>query len=185
MNKYIFYTSIFLLFAFNQLSAQKWKKIDQSTLGFKYKLPADWPVDGFGGGDFEQNGSSVCDCAGTINIGNQGSDTAEIFMVVYPTLIKDSVDALKRKMMWGMEFDPEGTKKTVTTSKCVFQETISKWKEGLGGNYPDSEVWQFKTSFNNNQFYVIYFWARPSIMKANAATLMKIVESFTPVKVKK
>jgi hypothetical protein len=37
--------------------AQGWRKIDQSFLGMKYKLPKSWTIDGFGYSDWEEYGS--------------------------------------------------------------------------------------------------------------------------------
>lgn len=162
------------------LFGQKWRKVNQKYYGMTYELPSSWEVDGFGSDDdWEQNGSSVCDCAGSINIGNR-FEADEIYMVVYPTKIKDSLNASKRLKVWEMVFDTSGAKSEVKTKNLSFQKISSKWTKATADEYVDNEVWKLTTEFKN-QYYVLYFWAKPSVMKKNASLINKILESFKPV----
>jgi hypothetical protein len=164
------------------ITAQKWETIKQDYFGMKYKLPDSWEIDGFGGNDWEETGSSVCDCAGTINIGNRFSEK-EIYMVVYPSRQKDSIDNKKRRMVWDMEFKDTINSVQIKTKYCFFTKKVSKWKEGTEENYAGSEVWQLKTSFKN-QYYLIYFFAKPEVINENEPILIEIINNFQPVKAK-
>lgn len=176
MNKII----IGLLLAHLGLFAQKWRKVDQSYYGMTYKLPASWERDGFGADDdWESTGSSVCHCAGSINIGNRFEDD-EIYMVVYPTKLKDSLNAPKRLKVWQMVFDTLGTKSKVQTKTLTFEKTVSKWTADTGQDFPDAEVWKLTTA-QKGKYYVIYFWAKPEVIKKNAGIIQQILESFKPV----
>jgi hypothetical protein len=162
------------------LFGQKWRKVNQKYYGMTYELPSSWEVDGFGADDdWEQNGSSVCDCAGSINIGNRFQPD-EIYMVVYPTKIRDSVNASKRLKVWEMVFDTTGAKSEVKTKNLSFRKIVSKWTKETAGEYADNEVWRLKAEFKN-QYYILYFWAKPNVIKKNLCLLNKILESFKPV----
>jgi hypothetical protein len=173
----------FLIMASGSGYAQSWQKVDQKHYGMKYELPASWEIDGFGwAGDWEHVGSAVCECSGTINIGNRFEED-EIFMVAYPTRYKDSLDAVKRNMVWGMVFDKNGKKFTCETNQCFFHVIESKWKGETNGNDGDNVVWQLTTS-GKGQYYLIYFWADQEVFKQNLKTIYRIIDSFRPVRAK-
>jgi len=175
---------IILVFVSISLFSQNWQNIDQKYLGMKYDLPEDWEIDGFGGGCgyWEEYGSSVCYCAGTINIGKRYSEK-EIFMVVYPVQIKDSVNTIKRNMVWGMIFDENGSKSIIKTKKYTFEKNVSIWKPETDYPYSGNEVWKLYTS-SKNQYYIIYFWAKPEVMKENEKIIAQILESFRIIECK-
>ncbi len=172
---------ISMLIAVLAVQAQDWVEVNQKYFGIKYRLPDSWEIDGFGGNDWESYGSSVCECAGTINIGNRFDDD-EIFMVVYPTKFKDSLDIEKRRKVWDMVFDSNGEKSQIKTKNCTFEKIISKWTDGTAGKRKGWTVWQLKTNYKNKQYYVMYFWAKPEVMKNNEDLLMQILNSIKLVR---
>lgn len=180
MKKAILFTFI-LLISFSAIYAQKWREIDQSPMGIKYKLPDTWEVDGFGSTNFDDDGSSVCDCAGTINIGNRFEEN-EIYMVLYPARTEESALGEKRNQVWGMVFDNNGTKsKYVVKKKLVFDITTSTFTKETEGNYPDNKVMKIILE-HKKQYYVIFFWAKPEVLDQNMSTIYSILDSFKPNK---
>jgi len=165
------------------LFAQKWKTVNKEFFGITYKLPGTWEVDGFGGEDWEAKGSSVCHCAGIINIINR-SDSNEIYMLVYPTKIKDSVNAVKRKKIWkNIVGDKVTDKSTVPLKNYTFEKAVLKFDEGAQADFPGYEIWRFFT-FAHEQYYTVYFWAKPQTIKDNEKDILKILESIRITKVK-
>jgi hypothetical protein len=165
--------------------AQKWKNIDQKYYGMKYKLPANWAIDGFGqDDDWDANGSSVCECAGTINTFRR-FEKDEILMVAYPfentkgEVLKDS----KRMKVWDMQFDTSSIKKSfeITGKYARFQGNVGSWVKGTEEDGKVYEVWRLTTKYNK-QSYVLYFWANPAIMEKEKKTIYSIVELFQPVR---
>ena len=162
--------------------SQSWSKIDQADFNIKYKLPTSWEVDGFGSGfDYwDDDGSSVCDCAGTINYGPDRL----LGMVIYP--IDSKSDLTKREYVWVYHFRPEvAMANEYITKKLTFVKTISNWeKAGDTNDYIDmlnDEVWMF-TVTGKNYGFVIYFWGDINIMKKNEKTIYKILDSFVQYK---
>lgn len=170
---------LFLGLSFSAQS-QEWRKINQKYFGVKYMLPESWEVDGFGGDDWESYGSSVCQCAGTINIGNRFEED-DIFMVIYPTRENDSIDGWKRTHVWDMKFVNTGETEVVKTKHARFKKMVSKWKKETAGDRADDVVWRFTTSYKR-QHYVIYFWAKPETISENKELIEKILHSIKPVK---
>jgi hypothetical protein len=172
-----------ILFTSSSL-AQDWQKVDQSEYGMKYELPKTWEIDGFGwSNDWESAGSSVCDCTGTINIGNRFTDE-EIFMVVYPTRTKDSLKATKRQQVWGMTFRQTGGQDLLTTENCQFTRKIGVWDDPEPPLYYEGDiVWQMKTK-KHDQYYMLYFWAKQEVWEQHENTVAKIINSFRPVRAK-
>ena len=161
--------------------SQSWQKVDQKHYGMKYELPVGWEIDGFGWSrDWESVGSAVCDCSGTINIGNRWEED-EIYMVVYPTKYKDSLENSKRVRVWDMVFQEKGPQRTHKTGHCLFEMQAGKWQGDVNKRFQDDEVWRAKTTAKK-QHYVLYFWADPSVMEENEETIFRIIDSFHPVK---
>lgn len=165
------------------LYPERMKKMKQSKLGAKYDLPMSWEFETFGQKDWEAPSLDLdsSQYAGSLNTGSYGSDN-EICMLLLPTLFKDSVNAQKRLWFRNMRFDLNGTKTEIKTSKLVFEKTVSTWIKGSGFDYEGSEVWRLTTQ-TKGQYYVIYFWAKPRVMKLSEETILKILESFAPIKV--
>ena len=180
--KFIF--SIIISSVFSLGFSQSWSGINQSDFNMKYKLPTTWEVDGFGSSEeyWDLDGSSVCNCAGTINFGPD----RKLGMVVYPIRsdYSDSV-MVKRQYVWDYHFVPSTSKQTVTAKKISFQREISKWELNSGTdeymNMLDDVVWKL-TSKTTNYGFVIYFWGDASVMLANEKTIYKILDSFVQVK---
>ena len=161
--------------------SQSWRKINQSELNIKYKLPTTWEVDGFGGyfDNWEEGGSSVCTCGGTINFGPDRT----LGMVIYPT--KSNSDMTLREYVWDYHFVPTTSVQTVTAKKISFQRVISKWELTNGSDeymgMLDDVVWQL-TAKTENYGFIMYFWGDASIMLANEKTIYKILDSIVQVK---
>jgi len=162
-------------------SAQGWRSVDQSDFNVKYKLPTSWEVDGFGGGFgyWNEGGSSVCDCAGTINYGYD----RKLGMVLYPFEIGS--DGQKREYIWDYHFVPSTSVQTVTAKKISFQRVISKWELSQGTDeymgMLDDVVWQL-TARTEKYGFIIYFWGDASMMLANEKNIYKILDSMVMVK---
>lgn len=162
--------------------SQSWRNVDQSDYNVKYKLPSSWEVDGFGSGfDYwDDAGSSVCSCAGTINYGYD----RKLGMVIYP--FNDQTDVVRREYVWDYHFVPSTSVQTVTSKKLSFQRVISKWEmnEGSSDEYMgmlDDVVWKLTTKSGSNGL-IIYFWGDASMMLANEKNLYKILDSMVMVK---
>lgn len=180
MRQALIYFVLLFFFGFTSLYAQpeqKWTAVDQGHFGMKYELPENWEIDGF-------SSSSVCDCFGTINIGNRFSDE-EVFMVVYPVKNKASLTDEKRTHVWGKHFQEQEEQTSHKIEKLVFVQTISHWITGAASGNIDTktEVWRFITTWKK-QHYVFYFWARKEVMAKNKATIFEILKRFKPVKAK-
>lgn len=170
------FTLLFMAHSFGQ----KWQRVDQQYYGMKYELPKDWEIDSFGSdNDWEFGGSSVCDCAGTVNIGNRYKED-EVYMVVYPSKYEDSLNATKRTMVWGMTFEDLSAEENYLADHCIFTRDSGRWSPEFTGGFTDYEVWQFKTSGKGN-YYVLYFWALPQAMKKHEKIIYHILDSFEPV----
>jgi len=167
------------------LTAQIMRKINLEGLGMKYMVPKGWEVDPFGGIDWEQTGSSVCHCAGVINIGDYYGEE-ELYILFYPAASEDSLNADKRQYAWKMKFYENGVDSIseIRTEKLVFEKRVSEWSVATGSMYYGNEVWQLKTH-GEGQYYMIYIWASPEVMGKNEVLIQKILESFEPIKVKK
>lgn len=169
-----------------QALGQEWQKVDQSYYGCKYELPKDASIDGFGGEDWEQVGSSVCDCAGSINSFPNSSfnPSKDVVMVLYVSRYKDSLQNDKRMHVWDMKFaDTQKKSKLVTKkNKIAFEKKISTWAEGTEQEgYKDAEVWRFTTE-GKGQYYMLYFIALPTIMRKNEKNILRVLDSFTIMK---
>jgi hypothetical protein len=170
------------LLSFNTaLFAQGWAKINQRDYNVTYKLPKQWEVDGFGSGfgSWDEPGSSVCDCAGTINY---GFDRA-LGMVIYP--FEKTADLVKRNFVWNYEFVSKNAVISIQTKMLEFKKEISTWKlengtdEGM--NMLDDEVWKF--TFTGARYgLVVYFWGDKDLMQKNSMTIQKIMDSMMLVK---
>jgi len=177
--KTVFTVSIFILTSC--VFSQSWKNVDQSFLNIKYKLPSNWGKDGFGSdfGYWDDGGSSVCDCAGTIN---SDYDT-KISMVIYPTDSK--TDPLRREIVWDYKFVPSGNKQTVKAKKLTFEKEVSKWELLQGSDeynkMLDDVVWKLTVNMSNYGL-IIYFWGDEEMMKENESTLLKILDTMVMIK---
>ena len=165
---------------------QKWQKVNQSFYGCKYELPPNASIDGFGSENWEEIGSAVCDCAGSINSFPKSSyePSQDVVMVVYATRYKDSLQVGKRMKVWDMQFaDTDKKTKLITKkSKLSFEKKVSTWVVGTAQEaYQDTEVWRF-TVESKGQYYVLYFIALPKVMRKNESNILQILESFTIVK---
>jgi hypothetical protein len=172
----------FLVISFSVVaSAQGWRAVNQTDFNVKYKLPTSWEVDGFGGGFgyWNEGGSSVCDCAGTINYGYDRT----LGMVLYPFEIGSN--GKKRENVWGYHFVPSTSVQTVTAKKIAFQRVISKWELNSGSDeymgMLDDVVWQL-TAKTEKYGLIIYFWGDASLMLANEKEIYKILDSMVMVK---
>lgn len=168
--------------------AQGWRMVDQSGYNVKYKLPAEWEIDGFGGGfgSWDEYGSSVCGCSGTINYGPD----RKIGMVLYPyeNSISETELMRKRDYVWDYHYNFVGAiqQDNYTAKKITFSWSKSKWElpEGASDEYMgmlDDEVWYFTVN-GENYGLVIYFWGDVDLMKKNEPTILKILDSMVMVK---
>lgn len=166
------------------MSAQdtNWRQIDQSGYNMKYKLPNYWEVDGFGWDeDWDGYGSSVCHCAGTVNLYRDGWDII-IGMVVYPCH-KTGVDSLKRQKVWNYKFSNGKKAGKIKTKHLKFSKKVGSWQtddwnmEEMKG----AEVWQL-IAYHDEYAFVMYFWGDKEVLKKKEKVIMKIIESFEPVK---
>lgn len=178
--KLLFSISAFFIAQFS--IAQSWRTIDQSDFNVKYKLPTTWEVDGFGGGYgyWNEGGSSVCDCAGTINYGYD----RKLGMVLYPFEIGS--DPAKREYVWDYHFVVSTSVQTVTAKKISFQRIISKWElpEGSSDEYMgmlDDVVWQL-TAKTEKFGLIIYFWGDQYLIQQNEKNIYKILDSMVQLK---
>ncbi len=157
------------------------KKVEQTEMNMKYELPKTWEVDGFGGGfgDWESDGSSVCNCSGTINFGPD----RKLGMVVYPVTSRS--DMKKRENVWDCHFVATAKTSAYTSKKMTFTKSVSKWEQ-LGevkenAEMMDDEVWSFNTTGPNYGF-VIYFWGDKNVVNENEKIITKILDSFIQLK---
>jgi hypothetical protein len=167
--------------------SQAWRTINQSDYNVKYKLPSSWEIDGFGSGFgyWDEGGSSVCDCAGTINYGYD----RKLGMVLYPYSNLSAEDSVmvKRDYVWDYHFNftSASDAPNYVTKKLTFQKKISKWEQAdVGKDYLemlDDEVWWFTVS-GENYGLIIYFWGDETLMRANETDLYKILDSMVMVK---
>lgn len=169
-------------FLFSLGFSQSWRSINQSDYNVKYKLPSTWEIDGFGGNEssWENPGSSVCECAGTINFGPE----RKLGMVIYPN--KDNFGEQKREYVWDYHFISVSSElESYNTKKLFFNKFISKWEQPNGSDdyigMLNDEVWKF-TSKSNSYGFVIYFWGDPEIVKQNETIIYQILDSFVQVK---
>lgn len=167
--------SILLLIASIPLHAQELKAIDQSWMNVTYKLPIDWETDGFGSvvNNFDGAGSSVCECAGTINFG----PNRELGMVIYP--FNEKSDTARRNSIWNFRFIESPPSSKIKTKKITFLETRSAWKTigVLDNNMLDDTVLRYNTQSKGVNL-VIYFWGDPNIMFAYEKTSKKFFNPF-------
>ncbi|MCF8297686.1 MAG: hypothetical protein K9J13_09110 [Saprospiraceae bacterium] len=166
------------------ISAQEigWRDIDQSGYKMKYKLPNYWEVDGFGwDNDWDGYGSSVCHCTGTINLYRTGLDII-IGMVVYPCP-KTGIDSLKRQKVWNYNFYNGKNAGKIKTEHLTFTKKVGKWDAVKWSieEMKDAEVWQL-IAIDDDFAYIIYFWGDKEILKEKKKVIMKIIESFEPVR---
>jgi len=138
-------------------------------------------VDGFGSdfGYWDDGGSSVCDCAGTINL----DDDNKLGMVIYPTDAK--TDAKRREFVWDYHFILSGNVQTLETKKIKFEKEISKWELTEGSDeymgMLGDVVWKLTTK-TDNYGLIIYIWGDEANIKKNESTLLKIVDTMVMVK---
>lgn len=180
MSRQNFSILIALLFSSIGVMAQsnvKWVSVDQPYYGMRYQLPEDWEVDGF-------SSSAVCNCPGTINIGDRYGEN-EVFMVVYPMKSENSFDSTKHTFVWSWQFQESTLQTKFKSEKLVFNQTKSSWKAETADTEEERllEVWRFTTSFKN-QYYVFYFWANAELMLKNETVIYEILHRFEPVSVK-
>jgi hypothetical protein len=160
--------------------SQGWIKINQEDYNVTYKLPRQWEVDGFGSGfgSWDTGGSSVCDCAGTINYGFNRA----LGMVIYP--FEKTANLVKRNFVWNYEFVSSNEVISIQTKILEFKQEISSWKLENGsdeGNMLDDEVWKF--TFTGARYgLVVYFWGDKELMKKNTLTIQRIMDSMQLVK---
>jgi hypothetical protein len=161
--------------------SQGWIKINQRDYNVTYKLPKQWEVDGFGSGfgSWDEGGSSVCDCAGTINYGLNRA----LGMVIYP--YEKTADLVKRSFVWDYQFAENTAVEQIQTKVLQFEKQVSKWNltkgtdEGM--DMLDDEVWKF--TFTGARYgVIIYFWGNADLMKKNAITIQRIMDSVVLVK---
>jgi hypothetical protein len=176
--------AIFFTLAYFSLSlafSQGWRTVDQSDFNMRYKLPRSWEVDGFGGGFgyWNERGSSVCDCAGTINFGYDRT----LGMVVYP--LDAGSDVSIRNYVWEFKFIETTPTDVYQTKKIKFTKTISAWQKDDPADYDremmDAEVWRY-TVTGPAYGFIIYFWAPPVLLKQNEQKIHKILDSFVMIK---
>jgi|SRR5687767_14968384 len=160
--------------------AQGWIKINQRDYNVTYKLPKQWEVDGFGSGFgyWDEGGSSVCDCSGTINYGLNKA----LGMVIYP--FEKTADLVKRNFVWNYQFVENTAVEQIQTKILKFEKKISKWYTPDGyddGGMLDDEVWKF--TFTGARYgVVVYFWGDKDLMQKNRTTIQKIMDSLVLVK---
>lgn len=179
--------SLLIFFGIQAISAQTWRTVNQSDFNVKYKLPSDWEIDGFGGsfGEWDEGGSSVCDCAGTINFGYD----RKLGMVLYPfsNASAESEVMRKRDYVWDYHyiFSSKVNKPDYVTKKLTFTIAVSKWElPNDTKDYSemlDDEVWFIMVS-GKNYGLIIYFWGDSDLMKKNESTLYKILDSIVMIK---
>ena len=145
---------VFLFFSITFVNAQKnWNTIQQKDYGITYNLPKNWEVDNFGYSENWEEGSSVCQCAGTIN----GTNTFEnkIKMVIYPINLKDTTEINKRNKVWDLEFIPSLQKKNnIKINDFIFEKTIGSWTEKNAGEFKGNEVWKYKVISKQQMYYI-------------------------------
>lgn len=166
-----------LLFSFT-LPAQKWIKVNQSYYGMKYKLPPDWAVDGFGfDNNWEGYGSSVCDCAGSINI--SGNDS--LHMVIYPSK-KSGVDSLKRNRIWDYTFVVAKKIDDINGKNLIFETSTGYLTcEGCSEeSTKDKYTIRYFGKFKSN-YYFIYFYGSETYINKNQALIHSILGTFTGI----
>ena len=173
---------LLVLAAHTGVLAQTWQKVNQKQYGMVYWLPIEWEVDAFGSeSNWESGGGSVCTCAGSLNIGNRHTEE-EIYMVIYPTRIKDSLTAVKRSKVWQMQIEETSVVTEFKTKRRLdFVKMISIWKPETSGDHAGKEVWRF-TTYHKNKYYVMYFWAKPDVLRKYNTTINRILDSFTAKK---
>ncbi|TNE54130.1 MAG: hypothetical protein EP338_08170 [Bacteroidetes bacterium] len=164
---------------------EKWVSIDQSYYGMKYKLPQSWEVDGFGSSDWDDYGSSVCRCAGTINIGDRYGEKT-LYMVAYPSLDLKSIREGKRSQVWDWKYDDPGTQGTMKKyGKTRWYLTRSSWtKESTKEEDGDLVVWRYITTYKK-QYYVVYFWAKEDVMLEKSGEIDQILSGMKLIRRKK
>jgi len=174
-----FLFTFLILFSFNCMS-QKWLTVNQKYYNMKYKLPESWSVDGFGeDNDWNAEGSSVCHCAGTINLSSD--DSNKIIMVAYPCKEGD-IKSENRQKVWSYSFIPSDNKDTIKTKYMTFVRSVSDFT-----SYDDyyiaerDEAWQLLCDNGNNSF-ILYFFGSTDEMQKQKDTIMQIIRSFSVAK---
>ncbi len=161
--------------------SQVMRKIDQSDFNVTYKLPTFWEVDGFGGGfDYwNAGGSSVCDCAGTINFAYERT----LGMVIYP--FDAESDLVIREYIWDYHFVSGASTTSYKTKKITFEKTVSKWEKNNPADYEmetlNAEVWRFKVT-GPRYGLIVYFWADPDVLHFSEKMIDKILNSMVQIK---
>ena len=174
--KVILLSSLLVGFSFYSYS-QRWSKMKQDYYNMTYKIPADWWADGFGmDDDWDDGGSSVCDCAGSIN----GNDDIDVRMAIYP--FKKGQDMEKRTYVWGSKFKDAASTESLVSKYLKFKKTISTWEEA-GGDMEGNEVWRY-VSDDNQYGFIIYFFGKPESLNKHQEMIEKIVKSIKPEKLK-
>lgn len=161
-----------------------WLRYEQ--FGISYRLPADWEVDGFGDyakSGWEEHGSAVCNCTGTIN----SSDSLGIKMVIYPST-QAGLDSAKRYQVWDYTWLPDST---ITRGPIDFStrgamgypnlrwaHRISKWSGR--GEEAGKTVWQLKTCADRDFFLLVYFWGSADVIQNQGQLLIDILSTIEP-----
>jgi len=177
MKKYLLL--LFMLVGINGFS-QGWQSVDQSGYNVKYKLPDDWSIDGFGGEDWDDYGSSVCECSGTINF---GGDNGKLGMVIYP--FNNKTDGKRREKVWDYHFVDAELYQDIKTKKLTFRKEVSVWELTSGSDeymgMLDDVVWKLTAQSGKNGL-IIYFWGDADLMQQNESNLLKILDSMVMIK---
>lgn len=155
--------------------------VSQPNIGMEYEIPKTWKVQEFFKTSWEEpGGSSVCPCAGTINILKipLGGDAFDyIHMVAYPS-DKKGQNAEKRRGAWQYRFVPVEDADTINYSSFIWLRYKSKFiVQGGENRFKDCVVWKLE-SHKEKTYYTLYFWAKPATFREHQPEIEKIIASF-------
>ncbi|MFL5753143.1 MAG: hypothetical protein ACJ76F_07045 [Bacteroidia bacterium] len=155
--------------------------VSQPNIAMEYQIPKSWKVQEFFKTSWDEpGGSSVCPCAGTINILKipAGGDEFEyIHMVAYPS-DKKGQNVEKRRGAWQYRFVPVENADTINYANFIWLRYTSKFVVHGGENrFKDCVVWKLE-SHKGKTYYTLYFWARPTVFKEHQPEIEKIIASF-------
>jgi hypothetical protein len=155
--------------------------VSQPNIKMEYEIPKTWKVqEFFKTGWDDPSGSSVCSCAGTINILKipLGGDVFDyVHMVAYPS-DKKGQNVEKRRGAWQYRFVPVENADTINYTNFIWLRYSSKFVVQGGENrFKDNIVWKYVSHYGQT-YYTLYFWAKPSTFREYQPVIEKIVSSF-------
>ena len=177
--KIVFY----LLFIFPVLIYAQSKKVSLPDLAMEYEVPKNWEVKSFFKDNWDKpGGNNVCACAGVINSIKfpSGEGFEYLYFVAYPSN-RGGVNADGRQGAWQYRFEMTPNADTIETDHLMWVRHISKFKSAANDRFKNNPVWKLNGRFGNT-YYVLYFWAKPTIFNDNIANIEAIINSFKPIK---